>query len=157
EPVQLFRDQLRWHVETNGFSDRVTIVPYGLSDSEVSATIHIQPQSASLHYAPSEAYIGSEIINVSTLDSLAERLAIGRVDFISMDVDGHETAVLRGARKTLSRDLPPIAMEFAQACLHVAGSNVSEVAALLHEIGYEICSEKTRRPYGDEFAFLRDC
>lgn len=157
EPTQLYGDQLRWHVEANGLSDRVTIVPFGLSDTEKTATIDISPQSASMHFPPSELRVGSEIIFLKTLDGVAEGLDIDRIDFISMDIDGHELAFLKGAKKTLSRDLPPIAMEFAQQCLHFVGSDVREVAALLHEIGYEIWSEKLRRPYDDEMAFLRDC
>ena len=54
------------------------------------------------------------------------------------------------SQRNLSRNVPPIAMEFAQRCLHIAGSDVCEVAALLREIGYDICSEKTRQPYKDE-------
>lgn len=157
EPTQKYREQLEWHIRANGLGERVTVVPFGLSDSFKSATIDLTPQSASMHYAPSVARVGTEVIHLKPLDKMASELGIEKVDFISMDIDGHEAAFLRGAKATLTRDLPPIAMEFAQRCLHFAGSDVREVAALLGEIGYEICSEKTRQPYGSELEFLREC
>ena len=41
-----------------------------------------------------------------------------RIDFIKLDVDGHELAVLRGARATLARCKPPILIELCpQVCV----------------------------------------
>ena len=157
EPTEKFRQQLQWHVEANRFKDRVTVLPFGLSDSERNASIDLTAQSASMHYASNIPREGSETVHLRRLDDVAAEIGIERIDFVSMDIDGHEAAFLRGARKTLSRDVPPIAMEFAQRCLHAAGSDVREVAALLHEIGYEICSERTRQPYEHEMAFLIEC
>ncbi len=157
EPTERFRAQLVWHVEANGLGDIVTVVPFGLSDSERSVEIELMEQSASLHFPPELPRAGAERIDLKPLDQVAERLGIGKVDFIQMDIDGHEAAFLRGARRLLSEQLPPIAMEFAQACLYFAGSDVREVRALLREIGYEIWSEKTRQPYKTEYEFLLDC
>ncbi len=157
EPTKQFREQLKWHVEANGFVDRITILPFGLSDSARSATIDLTPQSASMHCPPNEIRIGTETIFLKPLDSVTTELGIRKIDFISMDIDGHEAAFLRGAKQTLIRDIPPIAMEFSQSHLHLAGSDVRDVAALLREIGYDICSEKTRKPYKDEMEFLIEC
>jgi hypothetical protein len=129
----------------------------GLSDKIEEAVIDLSSQSASLHYSPTEKLVGRERIKLVTLDSIAADLGISRVDFVSLDIDGHEPAFLRGARATLTRDLPPIALEFAQECLYFADSDVRQLAAMLKDIGYEICSEKTRAPFPTEFAFLREC
>jgi FkbM family methyltransferase len=157
EPTQYYRDQLQWHLEKNGLASRVTVVPYGLSDGEVEATIDISPQSASMHYSPQEVRLFAEAIQLKRLDDVAEALGIGHLQFVSLDIDGHEAAFLRGAKTVLGRSIPSIAMEFAQECLHFAGSDVREVALLLKEIGYEICSEKTRKPFPNELAFLKEC
>jgi FkbM family methyltransferase len=157
EPTLKFREQLEWHVKANGFGDIITIVPFGLSDSIQSLDIEIMSQSASLHFPPNLPRIGKEMIHLKPLDAVASELGIEEIDFIQMDIDGHEVAFLRGARRTLGTCLPPIAMEFAQSCLHVAGTDVRELAALLGEIGYDIYSEKTRQPYKNEFEFLVEC
>lgn len=157
EPTRHFREMLEHHRSINGLESRITVVPYGLSDVETTATIDISPQSASMHYSPQENRVGQEAIQLKRLDDVAEGLGIARIDFISIDIDGHEPAFLKGGRRVLSRDVPSIAMEFAQECLHYAGSDVREVAALLYELGYEICSERTREPFANELAFLKEC
>jgi len=51
-----------------------------------------------------------ESINVLTIDSFVEDRAISRVDFIKIDTEGYEARILNGARKTIKRDKPIIAM-----------------------------------------------
>lgn len=157
EPTRHWREQLDWHIQANGFGDRITVVPLGLSDHAGRHDIVLTPQSASMHYWPEIKTLGSESIELKPLDELAAGLGIKNIGFISMDIDGHEAAFLRGARQILSRERPPIAMEFAQRCLHYAGSDVREVARLLDEMGYVICGEDTRKPFGTEMDFLRQC
>jgi FkbM family methyltransferase len=41
-------------------------------------------------------------VEVDTLDRVMERLGIGRVDLLKLDVEGHELAVLRGAARLLA-------------------------------------------------------
>lgn len=43
-----------------------------------------------------------ESIQLTTLDAYCERHNIGHVNFVKVDVEGHELAVLRGARRMLS-------------------------------------------------------
>lgn len=155
EPTLKYRTQLEWHIKENNFQDRITVLPYGLSDSVKSAVIDLSPQSASLHYAPGKN--GMEKIDLKTLDSVFNELNINNIDFISMDIDGHEASFLKGAKSFFSSEKPIIAMEFAQRCLHFAGSDVREVAKILDDYGYLICSEKTRKPYENELEFLKAC
>jgi FkbM family methyltransferase len=157
EPTRIFREQLEWHVKANGFEDRMTIVPYGLSDAPASVSINVTPQSASMHYWPGYNTTGTELIELKTLDSVASGLGIDYIDFISMDIDGHEAKFLRGANASLRRSHPPIAMEFSQRCLHHAGSDVRQVAGLLRDMGYDICRESTRKPFPTEMEFLTVC
>jgi FkbM family methyltransferase len=48
-----------------------------------------------------------------TLDDYIDEKRIGRVDFIKLDVDGHENDVLQGALSTLRRFKPTIMLELA--------------------------------------------
>ena len=157
EPTEKFRRQLERHVDINRLREVVTVLPFGLSDAAASVSMELMTQSASLHFAPYHPRIGRETVELRRLDQAASDLGIDKVDFIQMDIDGHEAAFLRGAQDTLARHRPMIAMEFSQACLHVAGSDVQEVAHLLESLGYVICSERTRQPYKDEFDFLLEC
>jgi FkbM family methyltransferase len=44
-------------------------------------------------------------VNVTTLDALAEQERIAQIDFLKIDTEGHELAVLQGARGLLARRL----------------------------------------------------
>lgn len=50
---------------------------------------------------------------VATLDEVLVELKINRVDWVKIDVDGHELQVIKGATTTLTRFRPNIMMELA--------------------------------------------
>jgi FkbM family methyltransferase len=157
EPTPTFIRDLRWHVDHNGFRDRVVLLPFGLSDRNASTLISIDDVSATLHWAGDGPAPAQELIELRPLDECVVELGLSRIDFIKVDVDGHEPQLLEGARETLRRFQPTMVMELAQHCLHVAHSDVRDVARQLSDLDYDICDERTREPYPSEMAFLRAC
>ncbi len=157
EPVARYRDQLVWHLEQNNLASRVHVVPFGLSDKKTTAAIYLGDSSATLHWASDDRPRQQEQIKLKRLDDVKDGLGFDRIDFIKVDLDGHEPKFLRGASKLLRHYLPPIVLEFSQLNLYVSGSNVGEQATLLTEFGYVICCEKTRQPYSSEIEFLQNC
>jgi FkbM family methyltransferase len=73
----------------------------------------------------------------ATLDGALAEVGVGRVDFVKMDVDGHECAVLRGATDTL-RQGPRILMELAPYVLDEAGASIEELVEILGAAGYAL-------------------
>ncbi len=75
-----------------------------------------------------------EEANCFTLDSLIDQERIDKVDFLKIDAEGHEMAVLIGAHKLITQFAPAILYE------NIAGSQGSniEVAQYLIKIGYEL-------------------
>jgi FkbM family methyltransferase len=69
-----------------------------------------------------------------TLDSLMESENIQQVDFLKMDAEGHEMAVLAGSKQLINQFKPVILYE------NIAGSQGSniEVAEYLENIGYQL-------------------
>ncbi len=83
---------------------------------------------------------GTEGAWSATLDEALPDLA--RLDFIKLDVDGHELAVLQGGRGLLRKFEPPILIEL---CPHVCveqGHTFAELVVCLTELGYGFFSLK---------------
>ncbi|MDA1008102.1 MAG: FkbM family methyltransferase [Planctomycetota bacterium] len=76
----------------------------------------------------------------STLDRIVEEQNLSRVDFIKIDVEGHEHAVLRGAAQTIARWHPTICIELSTGMAQRSGSTPQEVLDLLLNAGYAFVS-----------------
>lgn len=74
----------------------------------------------------------------SSLDALVGELALARVDLIKLDVDGHELAVLRGARDTLARMRPIVVFEFCPYLLDELGESPHVLLSIFDEAHYSL-------------------
>jgi len=52
----------------------------------------------------------SEIITITTLDKFVEENDIGKIDFLKADIEGYEREFLKGAKSTIQKFLPKIAI-----------------------------------------------
>lgn len=75
-------------------------------------------------------------VPVTTIDETCARLEVDRVDFIKMDVEGAEPAVLDGASETLVRDRPDLLLEIEDRHLAKYGASAEDVFDRLGELGY---------------------
>jgi len=72
-------------------------------------------------------------VPVKKLDSIVQELEISRVNFIKIDAEGAELAILRGAQKTLQEDN----IHLAIACYHTS-QEVHEVSSYLIQNGFRV-------------------
>lgn len=91
----------------------------------------------------------------TTLDAYLGGAGLGPVKLIKLDVDGYECAVLRGARRTLETDRPPLVMELAPYVLEERGTSLEELLRILHGAGYRLARENTGAPLPAEADGLR--
>ena len=83
--------------------------------------------------------VASEEVPLETLDALAERLAVGRVDVIKIDVEGAELKVLTGRPRRCSATSRPILLiEANDAALRGQSASTAALLELLRELDYEI-------------------
>lgn len=73
---------------------------------------------------------GTQTVQAITLDDLASRLSLPRVDWIKMDIEGAETDALRGAERILRKFRPILFIEIHEC--------MEEIRRLLAEFGYSI-------------------
>lgn len=111
EPSVHVYEQLARNVAHAG---RVKPFNLGLSDEEKTVELYsytVEGAEASLissidRRLPTQVLnvevSASERVSVQTLDLFCEEHGVGRIDFLKLDVEGHELAVLRGARRMLS-------------------------------------------------------
>jgi len=74
----------------------------------------------------------------TTLDAWLAATNIERVDFIKLDVDGYECAVLAGAGALLKRDRPVILLELSPYILGERGGSLDELLDRLEDAGYRL-------------------
>lgn len=113
----------------------------GLSDKEGSLPFYINPlnMGGSQIIDANNEFIKDAIqINVKTLDQLNE-LKDASIALIKIDVEGHELNVLKGAKVTISKNMPAILFEQSASEI-IDGS--SSVIKYLEELGYEFFAIK---------------
>lgn len=143
EPSSRERLQLDKNVRRNRLRN-VTVVPHALADAAGTARLQI---AAKLHgghntfgqFAYDDAVaVDTEEVPLETLDALAERLALGRVDVIKIDVEGAELKVLAGGRKLLATSRPILLIEANDAALRGQAASTQALLELLRTLDYQI-------------------
>ncbi len=93
-------------------SGRVTLVKAGIWNEKTYLTLADSADNSAGHSFVREVPDSSKLpgLPVVTLDSIVEELRLDRVDFIKMDIEGSERRALEGARQTLARFRPRMAI-----------------------------------------------
>ena len=167
EPAPELRQDLARNIELNGF-DNVTIVPSALADRAGTLPLFAQDAvvegfhnegTASLWAGRERGRLVAEV-PVETLDMLAGRLALARVDLIKIDVEGAERAVIGGGHETLRRFAPLMIVELSDENFRTCGYTTQDLLADLHRLGYEaflVEADGRERPIGPATELPRVC
>ncbi len=141
---------------------QVIFQPVALSDSVGQAGMKVPVRNKRLVTAQSSIAHGFEGINgvvverveVPTVRLDDEVEAALQVDFVKIDVEGHEMSVLRGGKSMFQRCLPAVLIEIEQRHLVVP---IQDVFRELQEFGYHLfyIDELSLRPI-TEFDARRD-
>ena len=136
EPAPANRRALEQAKQSNGW-ENVEIHALAAADSEGSMLLQCSSFNSG-NNALSARGGSDDAVRVSTvrLDSL---LAGRSVDFLKIDVQGWEAAVLRGAKETLRCNRPiAVRLEVWPTGLRRAGSGLCEILEILEECGLKI-------------------
>ena len=115
--------------------------PAAVGDAPGTACFHFSDKANETGWGsllPGEdASTRETMVSVVRLDDWAREQAIGRVDFIKMDIEGGEFRALQGAAELLSRYRPVLVTELNAVCLAREDRLPDDVLAQLRAAGYE--------------------
>lgn len=157
EPTQNFREVLEENISINQLNN-VEVVPYGLSSKEETLTIDISLSSATLHSPVGYAdVIDKEIVKLITFDSFINQRKPQKINFIKVDIDGHEPAFFDGAWESLAKYDTKIIFEISHLHYIQAGVTAWEFYDKVKENGYNIFLEKDFSIIDGKEKFLQKC
>jgi len=121
-----------------------------LGDSKRQATINISGTSVSssllpmnqrhINELPESSYVGTETINITTLDDVYPGIAGSAVNvFLKIDVQGFELSVLRGAAQTLPK-MTLVQLELLPVVLYEGQTKYFELMAHVDREGFDLIS-----------------
>lgn len=157
EPTEHYGNVLRRNLSANGVRN-CRVESLGLSNEEGEWLASIGDSSATLHWvSPDEKPRLREAIRLERLDDIGDRLGLDRLDFIKIDVDGHEPLFFEGAWQTLERFRPVILVEVSEPHYRHAGTSAADFYDILEARGLRVYSERSLEEYPSKVAYLDEC
>ena len=141
EPVEESRELLREGLQRNGVEDRVEVLAVAASDRAGREAFHLAAASdnCGFHPHPGVASLGTVEVETATLDALLAGRPGARRMLLKIDVEGHELAVLAGARETLdAAEDARLLVELNPKMLRAAGAAPEDLVAELQRLGFEV-------------------
>lgn len=112
EPAPENLECLRRNVAAQVQAGRVIIYPKGVWDKDDLLPLNVDPENAAADsfVIRTKKGIPGPTLPLTTIDKLVAELRLERVDFIKFDIEGAEQRALTGARETLVRYRPRMAI-----------------------------------------------
>ena len=144
EPSSRERAHLQRNLGRNGL-DNVSVIPAAIGATSGLADLHLAHGVHAGHntlggFAHDDVVRASlERVPIEPLDSIIGRLALPRVDFVKIDVEGAEARVIAGASNVLTSMRPMMLIEVNDKALR-AQNNCAEslIETLCGDLRYEI-------------------
>lgn len=111
---------------------RAMLIPKGVWDRDEELTLTHWDDNPAGHSVVDQRSSRGETIQLTTIDAVVRLLGLERVDVIKMDIEGAEVRALRGARETLNRFRPRLAVATEHTADRV--QNNRDVIATIREI-----------------------
>jgi FkbM family methyltransferase len=111
DPLPAHQAVIDFNVAQNALQSRVVTVPLAVGEHSSApanpsqrASDSVAQPGFSLHGA------AAQDIPLVSIDDYAEQAKLQRIDFVKMDIEGYELSALKGARRSLERHRPTLAI-----------------------------------------------
>jgi len=161
--VYAFEPNLRAALGLMGHTSNYIVIPMAVAEQDGHAEFHINRFTAASSLLPMseesrKTWVGGEVLEVESttvvptvrLDTFMQLAGIGRVDYLKIDAQGMDLAVLRSAGSRLA-DIAKITIEVALSPrpLYVGAASKSEAVGFLQQAGFELL-QSDKETYGQE-------
>lgn len=145
--IEAQKNNLKYINETIRLNDVNNIIPIniGISDRAGVANIygHNNSNLGTLNPYSSREYEGTEIINTETLDGIVEQYGI-QPSFIKADIEGSETAMIKGAVQTLKQYKPTLIL-----CIHHTSTDFWGIKPFIESMNLGYSFKIFKKPDGN--------
>lgn len=156
EPTSYFRIKFLKNLEENRFNS-IELLPFGFSNTDSIKAIKIDASTASMHMPENDPFTKTESIKLTTLDKFVKDRGIRDLNFIKVDIDGHEPLFLKGAVNTIKKFKPDILLEINPLNYHLAGTAIWDFYDQIMDLGYFVYHEKGLEEITNKIDFLKRC
>ena len=130
-------------------NSRIIPVRNGLSSAKKRATLFVNAQDSTNSLSPvgeggrtyqswQTANVGSEEVNLVTLDAWAAENNVNDIDLLKLDLQGHELHALRGAEQTLKSKVKLIYTEVEFVRVYEENCLMFEMEGYLRSLDFEL-------------------
>lgn len=137
--------------------NNLEIYSIGLSDQTYSKISYSDGITASLHWTQLTKPKSSQVIKLTTLDQFVLKHHLNRLDFLKIDVDGHEPAILKGGLNSIKKFKPTILLEVSHPHYLHYGITAWDFYKFLKKHRFNIYDEKYFNSIDSLDQFLRLC
>jgi len=134
EPQRIPFQQLCGTVILNGFANVVTLQKAVGAQAGTVELESVDYFAAHVNVGNAGLGRGGDTIEMITIDSLH----LKDVSFIKLDIQGSETAAIRGARDTLKRTKPFLFLEIEEGQLRQRGTSAEGLVSEIVSLGYDL-------------------
>lgn len=132
EPNPTVHNLLTKNITTNNIKN-ITALPFGLSDNDTESILHVD-ESGNLGAStlrdssqqPGRNYSEKKVKLVQGDRWIASE-SISKVDYIKIDVEGHEESVINGLANTIKQHRPIVTMEWSEKSSDREGMSNSDI------------------------------
>ena len=110
DPQERALNLLHANITANNCDGNIITVPYGLSDKKCTLSFVEENDNIGASRISRDGDTATTTIECTTLDDWVAENNIPRIDFIKADIEGAERDMLHGARNTIRRDHPRLAI-----------------------------------------------
>ncbi len=163
EPTRYAIGKLSANIELNKeLTDRISVNQIMLVahekerlESEIYSSWPLFEAGKNVHPEHLGKLMNTEGAIAMTLDQAVKRLQIKKIDFIKIDVDGHEYSVLNGGKESLLTHRPPILMELAPYLFDPESRQFENMVELFSKLEYSLYDAGTGKPLPRDSDHLR--